>query len=88
MEKGGVERNVQDRRKNIWREARELCWGSRGELNDRVLISTRTSPPGVRFEWKSTIPGTLLVQYAVWVAREGESCRAASTNRWRNCCRQ
>lgn len=43
---GGVERNVQDRRKNIWREARELCWGSRGELNDRVLISTRTSPSG------------------------------------------
>ena len=33
-EKGVVEKNVQDRRKDIWREASERRWGSLGELND------------------------------------------------------
>ena len=32
-EKGIVEKNVQDRRKNIWREVSERRWGSLGELN-------------------------------------------------------
>jgi len=33
-EKGVVEKNVQDRRKDIWREASERRWGSLDELND------------------------------------------------------
>jgi transposase len=33
-EKGVVEQNVQDRRKDIWREATERRLGSLGELND------------------------------------------------------
>ena len=33
-EKGVVEKNVQDRRKDIWREASERRWGSLDEIND------------------------------------------------------
>ena len=33
-EKGQVEKNVQDRRRNIWREAGEKRWSSLAELND------------------------------------------------------
>lgn len=33
-EKGVVEKNVQDRRKDIWREASERRWGTLSELND------------------------------------------------------
>ena len=40
-EKGVVEKNVQDRRKDIWREASERRWGSLDELNNWPAASGR-----------------------------------------------
>mgnify|MGYP002787626892 FL=1 len=39
-EKGVVEKNVQDRRKDIWREASERRWGSLDELNCHRRMNT------------------------------------------------
>jgi len=41
-EKGIVEKNVQDRRRGIWREAGERRWGSLEELNDWLSRSCRS----------------------------------------------
>jgi transposase len=53
-EKGIVEKNVQDRRKNIWREVSERRWGSLGELNAWLTQACQdwscpNSPDGVTF---------------------------------------
>lgn len=40
-EKGIVEKNVQDRRRGIWREAAERRWASLGELNDWLASACR-----------------------------------------------
>ncbi len=40
-EKGIVEKNVQDRRRGIWREAGERRWASLGELNEWLIQACR-----------------------------------------------
>lgn len=42
-EKGRVEKNVQDRRRHIWREAAEKRWSSLGELNAWLLQACQDS---------------------------------------------
>uniref|UniRef100_UPI00406CBEFC IS21 family transposase n=1 Tax=Rhodoferax sp. GW822-FHT02A01 TaxID=3141537 RepID=UPI00406CBEFC len=42
-EKGRVEKNVQDRRRHIWREAAEKRWGSLAELNAWLLQACQDS---------------------------------------------
>ncbi|WNO05737.1 IS21 family transposase [Rhodoferax mekongensis] len=42
-EKGRVEKNVQDRRRHIWREAAEKRWTSLAELNDWLLQACQDS---------------------------------------------
>jgi len=42
-EKGIVEKNVQDRRRGIWREAGQRRWASLGELNDWLIQACRES---------------------------------------------
>lgn len=42
-EKGIVEKNVQDRRRGIWREAGERRWASLAELNDWLIQACRQS---------------------------------------------
>lgn len=42
-EKGIVEKNVQDRRRGIWREAGERRWASLAELNDWLIQACRES---------------------------------------------
>ena len=42
-EKGIVEKNVQDRRKNIWREVSQRRWSSLGELNEWLTTACQNS---------------------------------------------
>lgn len=51
-EKGIVEKNVQDRRKNIWREVSERRWGSLAELNAWLTQACKESWNELRHpEW-------------------------------------